>query len=165
MIPLHDNDGPCALPRRGGLKVVVRKFKGKPTGLIYEGKPVVGRALRAMDGSWSLDAEPVMTPADATPESWDTNRETPSVRWNAEENAWDMWYLGYNVSYHQDPAIGQRVHRGGVVGARLREAGVPRLPGVPTVRAAVEGRRTGQAGDQHQHPPRLMLLFLWHREY
>ena len=72
-----------------------------------EGKPVVGRALRAMDGSWSLDAEPVMTPADATPESWDTNRETPSVRWNAEENAWDMWYLGYNVSYHQDPAIGQ----------------------------------------------------------
>ncbi len=72
-----------------------------------EGKPVVGRAIRAMDGSWTLDADPVMTPADATAMSWDINRETPSVRWNAAENAWDMWYLGYNVSYHQDPAIGQ----------------------------------------------------------
>ena len=72
-----------------------------------EGMPVVGRALRASDGSWSLDTEPVMTPDDATSESWDLNRETPSVRWNAEENAWDMWYLGYNVSYHEDPAIGQ----------------------------------------------------------
>jgi len=70
------------------------------------GKPVVGRAVRHQK-TWKLDIDPVMHPTDAGPNAWDTARETPSVRWNAKANAWDMWYLGYNVSYFDDPAIGQ----------------------------------------------------------
>jgi hypothetical protein len=72
-----------------------------------EGFPVVGRAVGEVDGTWQLDGAPVMEPADGTPESWDRGRETPSVRWRPEADAWDMWYLGYNVGYHVDPAIGQ----------------------------------------------------------
>ncbi|MCF6257355.1 MAG: hypothetical protein L3K25_13815 [Gammaproteobacteria bacterium] len=69
-------------------------------------KPVVGRAVQHQE-IWELDTDPVMLPTDAEAEAWDTVRETPSVRWNATANAWDMWYLGYNISFFDDPAIGQ----------------------------------------------------------
>ncbi len=69
--------------------------------------PVVGRAVQSVDGTWSMDDAPVMTPADASDDAWAIARETPSVRWNADAEKWDMWYLGYRVGYHTDPAIGQ----------------------------------------------------------
>lgn len=75
-------------------------------GDVSPGKPVIGRAI--YNGmAWSLDTQPVMVPTDATNTAWDTARETPSIRWNAQTQTWDMWYLGYNTSYFDDPAIGQ----------------------------------------------------------
>jgi len=68
--------------------------------------PVVGRAVKSGQ-TWLLDADPVMVPSSAGPGAWDTARETPSVLWNAGANTWDMWYLGYNVSFFTDPGIGQ----------------------------------------------------------
>lgn len=72
-----------------------------------DGFPVVGRAVGSLEGGWVVDDDPVMLPTDATAANWDKGRETPSVRWNAQAGAWDMWYLGYNQDYFTDPAIGQ----------------------------------------------------------
>ena len=72
-----------------------------------QGVPVVGRAVADGAGGWVLDEAPVMSPDGWTESNWDRGRETPSVRWNDEVGAWDMWYLGYNEGYHIDPAIGQ----------------------------------------------------------
>lgn len=72
-----------------------------------DGFPVVGRFVGSVDGGWQRDALPVMEPMAGEEDRWDRGRETPSVRWNEEQGAWDMWYLGYQVGYHVDPAIGQ----------------------------------------------------------
>jgi hypothetical protein len=37
---------------------------------------------------------------------WDLHRETPSVVWDEASGRWHMWYLGYSVSFFDDPAIG-----------------------------------------------------------
>ncbi len=72
-----------------------------------DGFPAVGRVVGQVDGTWTFDEDAVMSAGDFMPGNWDRGRETPSIRWNAQANAWDMWYLGYNDGYFVDPAIGQ----------------------------------------------------------
>ncbi len=53
------------------------------------------------------DEETSLDPLNVPEGGWALARETPSVRWNPDANAWDMWFLGYSQSYFEDPAIGQ----------------------------------------------------------
>ena len=68
--------------------------------------PVVGRARVSAGLSAVLDPleAPVLTLED---DVWDRYRETVSLRLDDDGEAWTMWYLGYSVSFFDDPAIGQ----------------------------------------------------------
>lgn len=70
------------------------------------GGPVVGRARVSRDLTLKLDPpdRPVLQQAEGV---WDVYRETVSTRWDPDEGRWTMWYLGYAVSFFDDPAIGQ----------------------------------------------------------
>lgn len=68
--------------------------------------PVIGRAIVDKNLNMILDPEndPVLTLRDNV---WDKYRETVSLHWLEGEQKWLMWYLGYQVSFFDDPAIGQ----------------------------------------------------------
>jgi len=70
------------------------------------GGPVVGRARVGANLALKLDPpdRPVL---EATEGVWDVHRETVSTRWDPDEARWTMWYLGYAVSFFDDPGIGQ----------------------------------------------------------
>jgi hypothetical protein len=64
--------------------------------------PVVGYAVQGADGSFSLvSTGPEWAGVDG---GWDSRRETVSVHY--EDGVWTGFYLGYNVSFFDDPAIG-----------------------------------------------------------
>ncbi|MEM1118101.1 MAG: hypothetical protein AAGJ11_16430 [Bacteroidota bacterium] len=71
------------------------------------GGPVVARASgpTASEVTFGADA-PQLLPDDA---AWDRWRETVALRFDPEADRWTMWYLGYNQSFFDDPAIGQSV--------------------------------------------------------
>lgn len=86
-----------------------------PAGNTFEAVgPVVGRA-RLEPGSWVPTLEPADAPVlspgtESEPrQGWDRVRETPAVHWDAEAGRWILWYLGYSVSFFDDPAFGQAV--------------------------------------------------------
>ncbi|TVQ28879.1 MAG: hypothetical protein EA382_01000 [Spirochaetaceae bacterium] len=70
------------------------------------GGPLVGRARVSAGLSAVLDPSdaPVLTIEEGV---WDRYRETVSLRLDDDGEAWTMWYLGYSVSFFDDPAIGQ----------------------------------------------------------
>jgi len=70
------------------------------------GGPVVGRALVTEDLRFLPD--PAEAPVLALQEGvWDRYRETVSLRWDEAGQSWTLWYLGYAVSFFDDPALGQ----------------------------------------------------------
>ena len=73
----------------------------------YQQFPVVGRFVQQAGGVWVADEQPSLDPLDVPQDAWALARETPSVRWNNDVQAWDMWFLGYREDYFTDPAIGQ----------------------------------------------------------
>jgi len=72
------------------------------------GGPVLGRALSTDDGA-SFVPEPNAPIHLAGSGVWDVRRETVSVRFDPAVDRWTSWYLGYAVSFFDDPAIGQAV--------------------------------------------------------
>lgn len=70
------------------------------------GGPVVGRALVTEDLRFIPD--PANAPVLALQEGvWDKHRETVSLRWDEPSQRWTLWYLGYETSFLEDPALGQ----------------------------------------------------------
>lgn len=68
--------------------------------------PVVGRATVGAD--LSLTANPADEPVlSVLADGWDQKRETAFLRFDQGQARWTMWYLGYSVSFFEDPAIGQ----------------------------------------------------------
>jgi predicted GH43/DUF377 family glycosyl hydrolase len=68
------------------------------------GGPLVGRAQLDDALNFTLDPEPVLTLQAGV---WDRYRETVSTRWDPDTETWTMWYLGYAVSFFDDPGFGQ----------------------------------------------------------
>ncbi len=70
------------------------------------GGPVVGRATVDDDYRVTLDPDdsPVLMLMD---DVWDKYRETVSLKWDDLNDRWIMWYLGYEISFFDDPAFGQ----------------------------------------------------------
>jgi hypothetical protein len=67
---------------------------------------VVGRATVGAD--LSLTPDPAENPVLSVLENgWDQKRETVFLRFDEARSRWTMWYLGYSVSFFDDPAIGQ----------------------------------------------------------
>jgi len=73
--------------------------------------PLIGRAISSDGGatfSFSPESSVVEPPLNISDPNakWDRIKETVSIQWNSDVSRWDMWYLGYNVSFEDDPAFG-----------------------------------------------------------
>jgi len=70
------------------------------------GGPVVGRGL--VGENLQIMLSPATHPVlELKEDVWNKHRETVSVFWDEEQNEWIMWYLGYEVSFFEDPGFGQ----------------------------------------------------------
>lgn len=68
--------------------------------------PIVGRAI--LDKNLKSTLNPSNKPVlDLRDDAWDKHRETVSTYWDQDQGNWIMWYLGYSISFFDDPGFGQ----------------------------------------------------------
>ena len=71
--------------------------------------PVIGRGDLFADFSLFLNPSdgPILSSDDQPADAWDQYRETVSILWDQDRDRWLMWYLGYSISFFDDPGFGQ----------------------------------------------------------